>query len=212
METNKTRVRLDTGASRLCAKLSVFGGALALCAALCHPLGAQTGGTLTGTVTDSSKAVIVGATVTATGELSGQSQAVTTNGAGLYRFPFITPGSYRVEFGMQGFGTMTGHATVAVSETATLDAMLAPAGVASQISVTEEAPLLQTDNAALGRVVNEKAMQEIPLSSRNFTQLLALSPGASAPLNDAGALGRGTQTISASGARTVSKQPDHRRR
>ncbi len=91
-----------------------------------------------------------------------------------------------------------------MSETATLDATLAPAGVASQVSVTEEAPLLQTDNAALGRVVNEKAIQEIPLSSRNFTQLLALSPGTSAPLNDAGALGRGTQTISASGARTVS--------
>ncbi len=70
----------------------------------CRPLAAQTGGTLTGTVTDSSKAVIVGATMTATAESSGQSQTVTTNGAGLYRFPFITPGSYRVDFSMQGFG------------------------------------------------------------------------------------------------------------
>lgn len=171
---------------------------------LCPMVSAQTGGTLTGTVTDSSKAIIVGATVTATAEASGQAQTAKTNGAGLYRFPFITPGSYRVEFSMQGFGKTTGQATVAISETATLDATLAPAGVASQVSVTEEAPLLQTDSAALGRVVNEKAIQEIPLSSRNFTQLLALSPGTSAPLNDAGALGRGTQTISASGARTVS--------
>jgi outer membrane receptor protein involved in Fe transport len=177
---------------------------VALLIAVSLPLQAQTGGALTGTVTDSSRAVVVGATVSATAEASGQTQTVTTNGAGVYRFPFITPGAYRVEFTLQGFGKTTGRAIVAVSETATLDATLAPAGIAEQVSVTEESPLLQTDDATLGRVVNERAVQEIPLSSRNFTQLLALSPGTSAPLNDAGALGRGTQTISASGARTVS--------
>jgi len=66
---------------------------------------------------------------------------------------------------------------------------------------TSVATAVLTDDAALGRVVDGNAMKELPLSSRNFTQLLGLSPGTSGPLNDAGALGRGTQNISSGGAR-----------
>ena len=65
-------------------------------------------------------------------------------------------------------------------------------------------PLLQTENTAQGRVIDGESIRDLPLATNNFTQLLALSPGASAPLNDATSLGRGTQNISSNGARTGS--------
>jgi outer membrane receptor protein involved in Fe transport len=167
---------------------------------------AQTGGALAGEVSDTSKSVLTGVAVTATSTTTGQAQTVTTNESGLYRFPLLTPGSYEVTFTLSGFKALRAKATVVVSETATLDIVLPVGGVNEQVSVTaaDNSALLQTDTSTLGRVVDEKTVQEVPLSTRNFTQLMTLSPGTSSNINNAGSLGRGTQTIYANGARAVS--------
>ncbi|MDZ4799963.1 MAG: TonB-dependent receptor [Bryobacteraceae bacterium] len=162
---------------------------------------AQTSGTISGVIRDDSGAVVAGAKVLAISANTGERREATTATTGQYTFPFLAPGSYRIEASLTGFATSIGTAVLGVTERLGLDFTLQPASVAESINVTSTAPLLQTESAALGRVVDGGAVKELPLSTRNFTQLLALSPGTSGPLNDAGALGRGTQNISSGGAR-----------
>ena len=164
---------------------------------------AQTTGTISGAVTDSSHAVITGARVTAH-KVSADSRETKTNAAGQYAFPFLPPGEYQLEFSSAGFGSVLRTVELSVTERMAVDAVLQPASVTEKIEVTEVGALLQTQSAATGRVVEGTVIRQLPLSTRNFTQLLSLSSGTSAALNDAGALGRGTQTISSSGARTTS--------
>jgi outer membrane receptor protein involved in Fe transport len=168
------------------------------------PAQAQTTGTITGTVTDTSSAVIPGVKVVADGKTTGERRETTTNQAGQYTLAFLPPGDYEVQFSVTGFALQTRTATLAVTERIAVDAVMKPAGVTERVDVSAGGEMLQTESTALGRVVDGGAVKELPLSTRNFTQLLTLSPGTSSQLNNAGALGRGTQIISASGARTTS--------
>lgn len=161
----------------------------------------QTSGTISGSVKDETGALLPNAKVVVTSVTTGERREVTTSTSGQYAVPFLSPGDYRLEASMTGFGTSVINTVLGVTERINVDILLKPAGVAESVEVTSTAPLLQTETAALGRVVEGTAVKELPLSSRNFTQLLALSPGTSGPLNDAGALGRGTQNISSGGAR-----------
>ena len=165
---------------------------------------AQTSGTITGTVSDSTGAVMPGVKVSV--KLSGveERREAITGGSGQYAFPFLAPGEYTIEFQSVGFATTIQKVKLSVTERIAVDAVLQPSTVVDRIEVAAAGPLLQTESTALGRVVEGAALRQLPLSTRNFTQLLSLSPGTSSALNDAGALGRGTQTISASGARTTS--------
>jgi hypothetical protein len=164
---------------------------------------AQTSGTITGTVTDSSRAVMPGVHVTARGKTVDVQRETATNATGDYALPFLPPGDYEIEFRRDGFGTVIEKATLNVTERIAVDATLQPAAASQRVEVTSAGDVLQTETATLGSVVNGRAVTELPLSTRNFTQLLSLSPGASAPMNDATALGRGTQTITSNGARTT---------
>ena len=138
---------------------------------LALPAGAQTTGTITGTVTDASKAVMPGVKVTAVSRTTGERRETTTNSTGEYVFPFLTPGAYELEFSITGFAATTEKAALAVTERIAVDASLQPAGVANKIEVSSAAPLLQTESVALGRVVDQETIKELPLATRNFTQL-----------------------------------------
>ena len=162
---------------------------------------AQTSGTISGTVTDASGGVIPNAKVAARNLTNGERRDTVTNANGQYAFPSLPPGEYEIEIEQAGFAITKRKATLSITERIAVDFALQPSTVKEQIEINSAAPLLQTETAALGRVVEGNAVKELPLSSRNFTQLLALSPGTSGPLNDAGALGRGTQNISSGGAR-----------
>jgi len=166
---------------------------------------AQTNGTITGTVTDSSKAVVAGVQVTAHGKTVDLQRTATTNGTGEYALPFLPPADYEIEFRKDGFATIIEKATLNVTERIAVNATMQPSSVSQQIEVSASGDVLQTETAALGRVVNSQAVQQLPLASRNFTQLLTLSPGTTSALTDATALGRGTQTsVTVDGARTTS--------
>ena len=162
---------------------------------------AQTSGTIAGIVKDESGAVVAGAKVTAISATSGEKRSAESSANGQYTVPFLAPGGYRIEVSLPGFATSVANVTLGITERIAVDITLKPSQVAEQIEVTSAAPLLQTESAALGRVMEGTSIKELPLSSRNFTQLLALQPGTSGPLNDAGSLGRGTQNISSGGAR-----------
>ena len=165
---------------------------------------AQTSGTITGTVTDASNAVMPGVRVVARNRSGAEARETTSNNSGQYSFPFLPPGEYEIEFSAKGFTTIVEKATLSVTERIGVDAVLKPSAVSERIEVSAAGALLQTESAAQGRVVDGQALKDVPLSTRNFTQLLSLTPGTSSALNNATALGRGTQIISSGGARTTS--------
>jgi hypothetical protein len=181
------------------ALLACF-AALLLCASLAL---AQTGttGALTGTVTDPSGAVIVGASVAATNAGTGAERSTTTDASGGFKLSLLSPGSYRVKFAAQGFKTaeVTG-VTVSVSETAALNHSMELGAQTEQITVESTAVTVQTENATVGGLVSSKTVTDLPLSNRNYTQIINLSPGVVANVASAAQLGNGTQDINVNGS------------
>src|SRR5208282_3895781 len=100
--------------------------------------------------------------------------------------------------------TCFAHAVpVVVSETSTVEVHLALAKVGETVEVTADAEMAQTQSSALGRAVDQQAIEALPLANRNYTQILSLSPGVVVRLPDATELGRGTQDVTANGQKTT---------
>src|SRR2546425_690428 len=164
----------------------------------------QTTGRIAGTVKDQTGAVIVGAEVTVVSRTTGDERKVTTDAEGNYTVPLLPPGTYRTRVAANGFDTKV-FATVQVfiTETTPVNADLTVAGAIIDPVVVRIAPLIQRDGPQLGRVVDARAVSELPLATRNFTQILGLSPGAAVDLPDNTAVGRNSQNVSVNGARAT---------
>src|SRR4051794_32845294 len=135
---------------------------------------AQTGttGQVMGTVIDPSSAVVSGAKVELSGG-AGVKRETITNSAGEYTFSLVPPGTYAVSVSSQNFRkTELKNVVVRITETTRLNLPLALLGAAENVTVTAEAPLLQTTSPANGRVVDSETISELPLATRNFTQIL----------------------------------------
>ncbi len=178
-----------------------------VCLLVCLPsLMAQTAatGSLQGTVTDASGAVIPNATVTLTSTGTGQERIATTGGDGTYRFPLIQPGTYRLKFAANGFkGAEATGINVNVTESPVFDQKLEVGTAAEQVTVEANVEALQTASSSMGTVVGAATATSIPLTTRNYTNLLGLSAGANASVNNASALGRGGMEIAVNGASTA---------
>ena len=163
-------------------------------------------GAISGSVRDSSQAVVPGVSVKVTHVDAGDSRTTMTDDQGNYAVRLLTPGRYRIEFAMPAFKTVIREGvTVAVTETVTVNETLTVAGLQSDtVSVTAEGEILQTNTVATGRVVDSEAIATLPLATRNFTQLTSLSPGTSAPLPDTLAIGNGSQNVFANGGSQLS--------
>lgn len=169
-------------------------GFILTCMLFSLPAIAQTGstGALTGTVTDQQGAIVSGVEITVTSETTGEKRSVVSQPSGDYSVPQLLPGPYRVEFTHAGFKTaVKSGLRVNVTETTRLDVQLEVGQVTETVSVTSQAELLQTDSPALGRVVDAERISNMPLSTRNYTQIVGLSPGIAAGVGNATALGRG---------------------
>ena len=158
-------------------------------------------GALQGTVTDPSGGVISGATVTATNLATGQLRSATTDGNGSYRFSLLPPGNYDVKFSASGFKTAeVPSVTVNVTETPVLNRSLEIGAQTQQITVESTAETIQTQNATIGGLVSGQTVTELPLSTRNYTQVIDLSPGVVANVATATAVGNGTMDINVNGS------------
>jgi hypothetical protein len=156
---------------------------------------AQTAGTgaLTGTITDPNKALVADVQVTATNEVTGEARSVQSQQNGTYVVPLLPPGSYQLEFVKAGFKkSVKAGLRINVTETTRLDFELELGTVQELVNITAEAQLLQTESAALGRVTDRRLVSDLPLVSRNYTQIITLSPGVSASVTNATELGRGS--------------------
>jgi hypothetical protein len=151
-------------------------------------------GALTGNVTDSNRAVVPQAQVKVTNEATGESRAAMTQDNGSYVIPLLLPGSYRVEISKDGFKTaIKSGLQISVTETARLDTQLEVGDISTTFDITADAELLQTETASLGHVTGRAMVGNLPLVSRNYLQIINLSPGVASEVNNAGALGRGGQ-------------------
>jgi hypothetical protein len=172
---------------------------LCACAAPMWAQSATTGG-LTGTVTDPSGAVISGATVTVTSLATGQGRTTTTDTSGSYKFSLLPAGAYSLKFSAAGFKTSTvPSVTVNITETPVLNQSLEIGAQSTEVTVSSTAETIQTQNATVGALVGSQEVTDLPLNSRNYTQIIDLSPGVVANVASAAAVGNGTQDINVNG-------------
>src|SRR5262249_5786383 len=135
------------------------------------PLLSQTSGEVTGTVTDATGAIIVGATVTIQHTSTGQVRQVQTNQAGTYDVPFLVPGAYAVRVEKQGFKSATrSDILLQVGAIARVDFSVEVGVVSESVEVQGGSALLTTENTAVGTVIENKRIVELPLNGRNYLQ------------------------------------------
>lgn len=187
-------------AKTLIASLSII-CLLALCATGAFAQ-SQTTGRIAGTVKDEKGALIVGAEVTVSSKTTARKLKVITDEEANYSVPLLPPGQYSISIAAAGFAVLVfDPIQVVITETTTVDASLVVTG--PDLVAVNVNPLIQRDGPELGRGVGTRAVSELPLATRNFTQILALSPGTSVSLPDNTALGRNSQNISVNGARVT---------
>src|SRR5437867_1963765 len=148
----------------------------------------STVGTILGTVTDASGAAVPSATITVTNTDTGTSRTVATDDAGTYQVPRLLPGNYRINAERAGFrkAVVTGIA-LQVNQEARYDLRLEVGDLAQQVEVSAQGVVqVQTDDATLGQVVDQKKIEELPLNGRNFLQLITIGAGAAPILQGQG--------------------------
>jgi hypothetical protein len=167
------------------------------------PLRSQsaTTGAIEGTVRGAAGDPVPGVSVVLTEPSTGQIQTSYTGPDGGFRFSLLSPGTYELKFSAPGFKTSRiQQVTVNVSEVPAIDAALDP-GEASE--VVECDCRLTAGSPSTGTLVDQKTITAVPLNTRNFTQVLSMSSGSAADVNNAGTLGRGTQSVNVNGNTTA---------
>ncbi|HEY2907476.1 MAG TPA: TonB-dependent receptor, partial [Vicinamibacterales bacterium] len=141
---------------------------------------AQVTGSIAGIIRDASGAVMPGVTVTLKGPaLQRESVSATTNLEGAYRIQLVPPGAYDVTAELTGFTTQLRKSVgVALNQVTTLDFTLAVGGVSESVQVSGDAPLVQVTRSDITNTVTQRTIDALPLNGRNFTDLIALVPGA----------------------------------
>lgn len=220
--------------NRIRGKLRGAGSLLALCAALCMawltlPAGAQTAGegSIQGTVTDTTGAVIAGAKVVATNNATGVSTAQPTTSGGVYNISPVIPGTYTVTISAKGFRTFKQeNVVVNALQQVGLNAKLQLGTAAETVTVTAAPPALDTTNATLGGTMSVSSYTQLPvmlqvggasgLQQRDITQVSNLMPGAQVPPGGRSSIVGGTEQrlgevyIDGLATTDVSQQGDNR--
>lgn len=147
----------------------------------------DTGG-IVGTVKDSSGAVVAGATLTLSNDLTGINSAALSTQGGTYAFHGVNPGTYTLTASFTGFEQrVIKGVEVHVQQTATIDLLLATGNVQQQVTVTAASPLLQAEDAAIGQTITSQTINDLPLEGRNWGSLGQLAAGvATAPIGQNG--------------------------
>jgi hypothetical protein len=173
---------------------------LLVCVLLILPLAdlasAQTtGATLQGTISDPQGALLPGVTVVIANVETGLSRTVVTDERGWYRAPALPPGQYELRAELLGFGNVVRSGlTLTIGQEATVNVEMNLANVQETVTVTGEAPLVETSNSTLGTTVTRTTLDSLPLAGRNFSGLATLSPGIAGVGSGSTGLNAGGQT------------------
>ena len=136
--------------------------------------------TIVGVVQDVSGAVVPGATITITNKSTGAQRTVNVGESGEFSVPGLQPSTYNIKVEKTGFSTyLMTDLELKINQVARIDVKLQAGQVTETVTVTGGAALLETDTGAVGQVIDEQRVRELPLNGRNLTQLAALSAGIS---------------------------------
>ncbi len=134
-------------------------------------------GSITGTVTDPTGSAIVGANVTIRNTETGAESVYPTNEVGIYAAPYVQPGNYEVTASKTGFATVLNkNIVVHVGAQLTVDVRLPVQAEQSTITVTEEAPLLETQKSEHSQTVTPKMVEGLPIAARRWENFVLLTP------------------------------------
>ena len=145
--------------------------------------------------------------MTVVNKATNATRTTSSNEVGLFDFPALPPGTYAVKSELEGFKTATRDLELQVQQTARVNFTLELGALNETATVTGVSPLVETSNATIGTVIENRRIVELPLNGRNYLQLVALSPNVSADFAGAGQSGdrqggtRSTQQLSISGQR-----------
>jgi outer membrane receptor protein involved in Fe transport len=141
-------------------------------------LSAQTTGSVSGTVKDSSGGAMPGVTITVQNLDTRGTRATTTDPSGAYEVALLPPGRYRISAELQGFRTEErNNLALQVSQNLRFDFSMGLSAIEESVQVTARAPLVDTRDAAMGQVVDQVKIVELPLNGRNFRDLGLIAPG-----------------------------------
>ncbi|HEV7903294.1 MAG TPA: TonB-dependent receptor [Pyrinomonadaceae bacterium] len=155
-----------------------------------------------GSVTDPNNAAIPGATVKLTNKATNEIRTVTTDAAGEYAISSLAPGAYLVAVEATGFQRLPQEVTLQVNQELRLDPVLSVADVKIAVEgIMSEPTPLRKDTPALGTVIAERQIAELPLDGRNFLELALLAPGTAPAAPGSAGSARGDFALSANGAR-----------
>ncbi|MBI3047716.1 MAG: TonB-dependent receptor [Acidobacteria bacterium] len=133
--------------------------------------------TFTGSITDATGGVLPGVTITAVHEASGNTFTTVTDERGEFRLP-VRVGAYRITAELPGFTTVNRSLQILIGQVVELTAQMAPSAVQETVTVTGEAPLVDTTSSTVGANIDPRQMQELPINGRNWMDLTLLAPGA----------------------------------
>jgi hypothetical protein len=166
---------------------------------------ASTGG-IRGTVVDSTGAGMSGVTIEAVSSTTGTQRKGLSDAGGIYTIGLLPPGAYQLRYSAAGFETASpAPVTVSVTQTLTVNITMTVGAQQQEVQVSATVdPLIQTESAALGTTVGGETIQIVPLTERNYTQVLSMSPGVASDVNNAASLGKGTQDFYVNGTGNTS--------
>ena len=165
---------LGTAVGRVC----IAALALIITPSAVHAAPQAVYGSIRGTITDSSGAVLPGVTVTITSKERNTSDTVVTDSDGVYRKERMLPGIYEVKADLQGFKqAILPSVIVNVDAQANADFSLSPGAVTESVEVVATSPLLKTDRADIATTFESKQITDLPVLDRNFTKFILLTPG-----------------------------------
>lgn len=143
--------------------------------------------TLSGKISDGTGGVLPGVTVTIANVATNQSRTVTTNEGGVYRFGGLTPGKYSVSAELQGFAKfLQPDVTLNVGAAADLNMTLRVSNLSETVTVTGEAPIVESAKTALTSVISSDQIETLPTNNRNYLDFALLTPGVAEDVRTAG--------------------------
>jgi len=160
-------------------RLSLFAVAVLFVFLASHFAAAQTSGAgnINGTVTDSSGALVPNASVIVLNTDTGVSRTITTNSDGSYTATFLQPGPYEVTIGGGGYGKVDRkNLVLTVGQILTVDASLPPGSVSTEVIVTSESPLIDTDKSSVSQTIDQSFISNLPVATRNWSAFVLLTP------------------------------------
>ena len=141
---------------------------------------ATASGTVEGTVTDKSQAVVTGADVVITSKATGNTRTATTSDTGHYRFDLLPAGNYSVKITKQGFSSVVQNVDLLVGQTSTANVVLNPGATSETVEVTDVAPIVDLNKTSVSQSITPREVEELPLVGRDAANLAYLAPGVKA--------------------------------